>query len=204
MSLRTKRIGRRMNAAEIAFDLAAKRVKAREASGLARAAERAADPGIGVDKTLPANQDVVVTTTTRGGKAAAERWDAFAALKAGMASGGFDAARKLEHDMRLRSGEAGRASSVVAVDCAKRKDAVQVQIEAGDRVKAALEAVGPRDAWLLQWLIDPPAEVALRFQTWREVVEYITGEHEAHGQGAAVRSACSNLADVYECRRLAA
>lgn len=140
-----------------------------------------------------------VRPDSRKNALSARRVDVFDALKDGMASGAYDAARRLERDMRMRRGEHGSERSTERVDegvsLYGRHDRI---IAAAERVEAVLSKIGERDAWLLSELIYPRIE-----RTWRQIVAHITGESNPIAQAAAVRSACANLAQAYE-RRLAA
>lgn len=141
---------------------------------------------------LEANEDVEIEREGQKNAERARRADAFDALKPGMAPGAYDAARRLEHDYRVRYGETGAARSLERVDCTAgfTSDAMIVAAQLIDKVMAVLPL---RDGWLLRELIVP---VPSR-PTWRAAVAYITGEQHAHGQGAAVRAACVNLRDAY-------
>lgn len=128
----------------------------------------------------------------------ARRADAFDALKPGMAPGAYDAVRRLEMDMAIRRGEGDKGRPMMRVD-GGGSDGLDKRLAAGDRIKAALGGIGDRDAWLLVELI----EKQLMQVPWREVVFRVTGETHDHAQGAAVRSACANLAASYDHRQAA-
>lgn len=126
----------------------------------------------------------------------ARRLDAFAALRDGMAkiTGAYDAARRLERDVLTRYGETDRGPSLERVDGKPPKgDFMDARIAAGERVDQVLERLSEREAWLLVELI----RNTLNHATWRAIVHHITGETHEHAQGAAVRSACANLAEAY-------
>ena len=147
---------------------------------------------------LATSAAVEVRRAGRANIAGARRLDAFDALREGMAPGGYDAARRLEADLRLRRGEADHGRSLIRVDGGGDGPALlDRQLAAGRRVDAALGRVGARDAWLLCELIYPSVERG----GWRETVAHVTGETHGHAQGAAVRAACANLAAAYEVRR---
>lgn len=141
---------------------------------------------------LPKSQDIEVRRTDRQTVAGARRTDAFDLLRDSMDRGAYDAARRLEADMRQRRGEAdkGRALSRCSSNLTDPMDA---KLKAGDRVDAALKRVGDRDAWLLTELIYP----TIPRETWRDTVAHVTGETNASAQAAAVRAACANLALAY-------
>jgi hypothetical protein len=153
--------------------------------------------------SLPNHDDVQVVREGqgRGTQTAsadlARRLDAFEALREGMrhTHGAYDSARRLEHNIRVRFGEADQGRSLMRVDCddPKAKGRLDSILDAGDEVDGVLGLVGERDAWLLTELIRPQA----RFSTWREIVAYVTAETHEHAQGAAVRAACANLAAAY-------
>lgn len=148
---------------------------------------------------LASNDDVEVRFAQRTKSDGARRADAFDALKSGMPPGAYDAARRLEHDMALRCGEGDRGRPIDRVDCDTGRGPMDVKLAAGRRIDAVLAKVGERDAWLLSELIRP----SVNRGSWRAVVAHVTGEEHAHGQAAAVRSACANLAAAYRVREAA-
>lgn len=167
-----------------------------------RLARRAADfEAVGLQPeaaALPSSQAVEVRRTGRANAAGARRLDAFDALREGLPTGGYDAARRLEADLRLRRGEADHGRNLVRVDGGGAGPALlDRQIAAGRRVDRALARVGARDGWLLCELIYP----SVGRNSWRETVAHVTGETHSHAQAAAVRAACANLAAAYEVRR---
>jgi hypothetical protein len=182
----TKRRNKPRTPEQIAADKAAK-----------LAAQRAIDfAAVGLQalaSTLPANEDISIQREGQKTKETARRMDAFDALQDGMHPGAFDAARRLERDMRIRRGEHDRGRPSMRVDSDGGRDRTDQAIEAGERVDAVLAKIGERDAWLLSELIYPSTGRA-----WRETVAYVTGESHAHAQGAVVRSACENLRIGYE------
>ena len=109
-----------------------------------------------------------------------------------MTPGAYDAARRLEADMRQQRGEADRGRSVVRGGEGPT-DVTDARLAAGDRVRIALSRIGDRDALLLTELIYP----SIPRETWRETASYVTGETNEVAQAAAVRSACANLACAY-------
>jgi hypothetical protein len=146
---------------------------------------------------LATSAAVEVRRSGRAHVAGARRLDAFDALRDGMAPGGYDAARRLEADLRLRRGEADHGRSLIRVDGGGEGPALlDRQLAAGRRVDAALAWVGTRDGRLLCELIYPSVERS----GWRETVAMVTGETHTHAQAAAVRAACANLAAAYEVR----
>lgn len=145
---------------------------------------------------LAANADVAVRRQGQKNELSARRLDVFEALKAGMAPGCYDAARRLERDITMRRGEHDHGRPMERVDGDEqaafcRNDQI---IAAAERVDAILRRLSGRDAWLLTELIVPQPTRP----TWRETVAYITGETHPHAQGAAVRAACVNLRDAYD------
>ena len=149
--------------------------------------------------TLPVHADIEITRAGAKREAqkvdndTARRPDAFTALRAGLAQGCYDAARRLEHDLLVRHGLSDRGRSMERVDCTAglTTDAI---ISAAQRVEKVQDRMAPRDFWLLNELINPAGREWLN---WREAVAYITGENHSEGQAAAVRAACINLRDAY-------
>lgn len=64
-------------------------------------------------------------------------------------------------------------------------------IQASVRLEVVLENMAPQHGRMLMELLKPDADLITR---WRGVVERCTGEKTPHGQAAAVRMACANLA----------
>lgn len=69
-------------------------------------------------------------------------------------------------------------------------------IKAGDRVRAALEAVGPMDRELLIALVMAAVEED-RAMNWREIVQRVTGVLQTVRQSQMIVAALENLARVY-------
>lgn len=163
-----------------------------------QAVQRAQDFGaVGLQpdaSSLAANTNIEVNRQGQKTVLAARRQDAFDALRDGMAPGAYDAARKLEQDMRTRRGEQDRGRALSRVDYDRPGDRTDAAVAAAVRIGAVLEKTGDRDAWLLVELIAPP----MPDETWRATVYRITGEHNVYAQAAAVRSACANLRAAYE------
>lgn len=153
--------------------------------------------------TLASHSDVQTTRAgdERAGKRVADntarRIDAFEALRAGMQPGVYDAARRLERDIKIRNHENDRGHAGGRVDCERGKDFTDAAIEAGIRIRNVMRLIGARDQFLLSELIDPGPVSRLARPHWRQSVFYVTGETHDHAQGAAVRAACSNLAEAY-------
>lgn len=151
--------------------------------------------------TLPRQADITVTRAgeqraratddKRAGHDTARRQDAFDALRAGLAPGCFDAAKRLERDILTRLGRGDRCVLGERVDASR--GAADRAIVAGLRVDEVRDRIPPRDFWLLTELIAPPIDRG----TWRDHVAYVTGERHDHGQSAAVRASCVNLRDAY-------
>lgn len=207
---------------QIAEELAAKK-EARARTEALRLRELRADSfailGLQQEASdLDQNDDVIARAAGRKNVVSARRADAFDMLKAGMEPGAFDAARRLERDIRMRRGEHdhGRPLDRVDGDIASAVGRTDQILAAAERVNAVLKRLSPRDALLLVELIYPtaPRDYAQRDSAgreigritgWRAIVAIVTGETHAHAQGAAVRAACVNLRDAYDgLRRVAA
>jgi hypothetical protein len=179
------------------------------AERLARAAERqqqaqerrAADPSTwGVSDQTPGLAKV---RDAKGQVLAASRRDVFDALLhgRGLTAGQHIAARRLIADWAtsLGLGGAPAESDVVTVDyAAGDQELVNGRmIGASDRVRWALQYVGPASARVLAALVEPLVMVGV-LTYWRGQVQRVAGETEAHAQGAVVRHACENLRMVYQ------
>lgn len=127
----------------------------------------------------------------------ARRLDAFAALKEGMQTGCFDAARKYEHQIAVRRGENDRGPASERVD-QTAGFTTDAMIDAAKWIEEINARLPPRDWWLLMELISPSVE-----RPWRDTVAYITGETHTHAQGAAVRAMTVNLRDAIEANEKA-
>lgn len=147
---------------------------------------------------LEANADIDAERAEREHESRARRMDAFEALKEGMVSGAYDAARRLERDIIVARGEHDQGRHLERVDNDQAGDRTDSMVDASRRVLKALGGIGERDGWLLSELISPSVQTRLSATTWRGVVAYITGEENPHAQAAAVRSACANLAMAYD------
>lgn len=123
----------------------------------------------------------------------ARRLDAFAALKAGMQAGCFDAVRRYEQQLLTRRGENDRGPASERVDRTAGLTTDRM-LDAAKWLCAVNDRLPPRDLWMLVELLSPTIERT----SWREVVSYITGEMHDHAQGAAVRSMTVNLRDAIE------
>lgn len=168
--------------------------------------------------TLPLQSQIEVTRAGQGRGSqtvktdTARRLDAFEALKAGMADGAYDAARRFELDLLIRHGIADGGRSMERVDCTGGHATDAIIIAAGN-VETIQDRIPPRDYFLLCELIVPPINrdgIQPRFARpdgsvergaplfgWRASVYYVTGESHTHGQAAAVRAAAVNLRDAY-------
>lgn len=131
----------------------------------------------------------------------ARRLDAFSALKDGMALGAYDAARRFEHAIMVRRGEADRG---LPTERTNRTAGLvtDAMLRAAEEVDAIVDRLPPRDWWLMMELIAPSRP----FDNWRAVVAFITGETHTHAQAAAIRAVCVNVRDAYLAweRRVAA
>jgi len=196
-----------MTLAEVAYPMPPRRKpKSPEQIAAARLAKRVASfEAVNLQPeaaALATNNDIEITRagevrgTQRVQADVARRLDAFEALRKGMPTGAYDAARRLERDMTIRRGEHDHGRPVERVQgdqvsAFNRNDQI---IAAGERVDAVMAWLSDRDGWLLSELI----YTTLPFKEWRSIVAYITGETTDHGQAAAVRSACVNLRDAYD------
>lgn len=118
------------------------------------------------------------------------RIDVFLAVD--MTAESFQAARRLETDMRIQRAEDDVASLLYS-NGGSTKCKTDRMVEAGRRVYAVIACTGPRDALLLSELIYPN----IIGETWRDTVARVTREGNAMAQGARVRGACDNLAAAY-------
>jgi hypothetical protein len=148
--------------------------------------------------TLAAHLDVIAEAQEREHESRARRLDAFEALREGMVTGAYDAARRLERDMTIARGEHDQGRHLERVDNEQSGDRTDAMVDASIRVDLALGGIGARDAWLLSELISPSVQTRLSATNWRGIVAYVTGEENPHAQAAAVRSACANLAMAYD------
>jgi hypothetical protein len=112
-----------------------------------------------------------------------------------MDKGAYNAARRLERDIATSLDQHDRGRSLMRVDNDNRGDRTDKIIEASRLIEGLKKLISEREWWLLYLLVQTPAN---QFQTWREVVYYVTGETDPNSQGAAVRLACGNLADAYD------
>jgi hypothetical protein len=172
--------------------------KSPEQIALERVAKRARDlEAVGIHASAAALErqaDIDVAHAEREREDGARRVDVFLALRDGMATGAYDAARRLEADIATRHGEADKGRSSERVDCSSNGfGSTDAMVQAGRDVDAVMARIGPRDGWLLKELIRPTVDRG----HWRATVAYITGEENPVAQGAAVRSACDNLSAAY-------
>ena len=188
------RAKRRKTAAEIAAALIARRGQDFEAIGLAPEAA-ALQTQSDIEITRKGDTRVSHKTGAKVEENSARRLDAFEALRDGMEKGCYDAARRFERDLAISLNEHDRGRSLMRVDNEKPGDRMDDIVAASKRLGEVMRFVSYRDAWLLQWLIRPPAN---RFEGWRAIVYHITGETDRLCQGAAVRLACGALRDAYE------
>lgn len=150
---------------------------------------------------LERNEDVEVTRAgakregRRVDEDSARRLDAFSALKEGMGKGAYDAARRLERDLLIRADLADRGRVLIRVDGDGGRGRIDRMIDAGKRSEAVKDLLSDREWLLLELLIYSP--MSSQFPDWRSVVKHCTREDNANAQGAVVRAACENLAEVY-------
>ncbi|NDC58087.1 MAG: hypothetical protein EBZ50_04530 [Alphaproteobacteria bacterium] len=109
------------------------------------------------------------------------------------------AIRRLERDLAMQRGQSVHETGErVFVDCSGNAEGVtQMQIDAGKRVREALDLVGPPASRVVEAILVPPLE-GREQPDWREVVARITGENMRDAQSAILRFAAQALADVYE------
>lgn len=124
----------------------------------------------------------------------ARRVDCFDALKSSFERGCFDAARRLEQDIRTRRAEGGKGLSMERVDGGSKYDQTDLIVAAGQRVDWLSRRLAPREFWLLCELIQPSRE----YNGWRGVVAYITGAENPVAQAERVKAAVENLRDAYD------
>lgn len=177
-------------AAEISAELLANRMRNFAAVGLSPS-----------QAVLANNDDVQVNRENQEHIETAKRLDAFEALKDSMKgkafAGCYDAARRLERDQIIRRGEHDRGRHLDRVDNGREsseRSRLDQIIMAGEDVDAVLARIGVLDRELLKLLTNPPRG---RFDHWRQVVAFVTGERNGNAQGAVVRYACVNLRDAY-------
>lgn len=183
----------------------AQAVKRRAEEAEQRAREKVADKtpeawGANVSSlTMPANANVAVTMDKVKSRQVqtAKRMDAFAALESGMPTASYVAARRLQTDITIRKGEQDRGRNFDRVDCDAPTDRTDAMIAAAKRIEAVLARLGGHTQWLLSELASPSDVIRLNHQSWRSIVQYITGEEDAMAQAGAVRHACKELALVY-------
>lgn len=142
---------------------------------------------------LQTADNVEVTRESQKHVLTARRADVFDLLKAGMAPGAYDAARRLEGDMRIRAGETERGNPMPKVDALPADIARALRMAAaGERVDRILKALPIRDGLILRCLIEPTRDA-----TWHASIERLTGETHVHAHAAVVRGVCLNLRDAY-------
>jgi hypothetical protein len=202
-----------MSPEQIAEHAALERAKRREA-------DRRAEYGVNTDALpLAANDDVTVIRDKRNGKVqTAHRHDVFDRLL--RADGQMRAIRRLEQDIAEQRGETYREGQRVHVDSCQfppGQNFNQAQINAGKRVAEVKSKLGAR-CWILLHDLLQRSEVGFPANDgltegeahrrrverkdsnpfdWRRVVLHLTGEENEQAQGARVRAACTDLADVY-------
>lgn len=148
---------------------------------------------------LPQNEGIEITRAGQGREGqkvqadSARRLDAFLALKDGMQTGCYDAARRYEEQLLIRRGENDRGPSRERVD-QTAGFTTDAMIDAARWIEGVNKHLPPRDWWLLMELIRP----SVPRDNWRDTVALITGETHTHAQGAAVRSMTVNLKDAIE------
>lgn len=187
----SKRRNKPKSPQQIAEDKARKRAEERDR-------DKRLEYGIDNDAmTLPQNQGVVVVMDKRkaGAIQTAKRGDVFDRI---CNDAQLRAVRRLEADICEQMGHTWRPGQRVTVDSSQfppGQNINQRQIDAGRRVREALDKCGARDGWLIQSLIVGIA--GKERSDWRGIVTYITGETNEQAQGARVRGAADNLSAAY-------
>lgn len=202
-----------LTAEQLAVKLAERRAEQREA-------DRRAEYGVNDEAlTLPANDEVrVIRDKRKGGVQTAHRDDVFDRLLKN--DGHMRAIRRLEQDIAEQRGETYREGQRVHVDSCQfppGQNFNQAQINAGKRVAEVKAKLGAR-CWILLHDLLQRSEVGFPANDgeskgeahrkrverrdsnpfdWRRVVLHLTGEGNEQAQGARVRAACTDLADVY-------
>lgn len=128
---------------------------------------------------------------------AAQRMDAFGALRDTMSSAMYQAAMRYQLDIIQRKGEGDRGRSLERVDCEGRGDRTDAIIKAGERVEAVRRFITDRQYWLLTELASPSDAIRLQYSTWRDIGYYITGEHDVRALAAVIRGAVKDLLAGY-------
>ena len=189
----------------------------RKAEQLAMDRQSARNPSNwGVDpdiKRLPTSSQVRVVRGTRARIVHARRLDAFDSLhaKGGLTDAQHQAAQRLIRDWAEMLGVGGAPANdnLGAIDSQGSAELVtQRMIDARARIfgSPATEArpgrlgvmqhVGPHVGALLAALVEPIVLEGM-LTWWRGQVQRVTGETEAHAQGAVVRMACEALRLAY-------
>lgn len=189
-------MGKRKSKPASPEQIALRRAKEREAE---RVADRKLEWGINTEVLeRPMNDDIDTTTdNARAVTLTARRMDAFGALQDSMSMTEYLAARRLQTDLTLRNGEGDKGRDLNKVDNPGGMNRTDSMIAAAERIEAVFAMMGGHDQWLLTELAAPSPTTRLRFQRWREVVAYITGEDNDRAQAGAVRGACRNLSSAY-------
>jgi hypothetical protein len=141
--------------------------------------------------------DLQITTAPGHYIVAIQRLDVFELLlqRKAITTEQHGAVRRLEHDIALSLGEERPEASLDRVDTTSLGQNINgTMIDAGGRVKVILANCGPVSAQLLDALLKPQEAI---FTRWRVTVERVTRETRAEAQTAAIRAACSNLAEAY-------
>lgn len=197
----SKRTRRTKSPAQIAAEL--ERARERRAQEAAAARAAAKDPtkwGVNVEELQ--RQGVEVTSSVRGGQAAARRDDVFDRLLArqALSQAAHQAVRRLDADMTERRGDGAsdRKLGERMGGTGTRDLVTQRMLDAGKRVDDALALIGRRDAALLRELLEPrQVMVDAGGERWRQVVVVLTGEQRQEVQAGVIRSACENLVLAY-------
>ncbi|MFZ5871072.1 MAG: hypothetical protein ACOYXW_11175 [Actinomycetota bacterium] len=160
---------------------------------------------------LPTSRDVSLRRGAGEQVLAAKRSDAFDLLhgRGSLTDEQHRAARRLFRDWCLRAGVRDGERQVLEKIDGGRADpsaiVTDAMVDAGRRIAQALkgdrqlgvQGVGPVNARLFHALISPLVDEG-QIRVWRVIVEQVTGETEAHAQGAVVRQACEALRLVYD------
>ena len=142
--------------------------------------------------------DIEVSRKTQQTEQAARRSDVFLALCRGMATGAYDAARRLERDILMAAGLSDRGLRLVSVDeTTEGRSRMDRMLAARDRLDSLRDIMPEHEFWLMCELIDPKRPNGGQPRSWRDVVGYVTGEELPDAKPALVRNACQSTAWAY-------
>ena len=107
-----------------------------------------------------------------------------------------DAVRRLQRDLELADGVSDHERPMQRLDGLGGGPNWDRMIDASKRSAAALKACGLRDGRMLAELCNPTTRGGV-LTRWRDIVQRLTRETNAHAQSAAVRSAVVRLEEHY-------